>query len=108
MSVLVVFESMYGNTRAIAEAIAEGFAGGGEVRSMHEAGSTAGFGLLVVGGPTHIHGLSTSFTRRMAAEGAKEDGHAAVQPSATDGPGLRAWLRDRARGLTSGGLRYSA
>jgi dienelactone hydrolase len=31
-----------------------------------------------LGGPTHMHGLATSSSRRMAVEGAKEDAHAAV------------------------------
>ncbi len=33
MKAIVVYESIYGNTRAIAEAIAEGF-GGAEVKSV--------------------------------------------------------------------------
>lgn len=36
MSALVVYESVYGNTRAIAEAIAEGL-GGADVTAVHEA-----------------------------------------------------------------------
>jgi hypothetical protein len=91
---LVVYESMYGNTRAIAEAIAEGL-GGSPVRSVHEAArSPEQRDLVVVGGPTHMHGLSTALSRRLAAEAAKEDGHATLEPGATDEVGLRAWLRD--------------
>lgn len=87
---------MYGNTRAIAEAVAEGL--GGEnvsVESVHEAGvPSPDVELLVVGGPTHMHGLSSSLSRRLAADAAKEDGHAALEPGATEGPGLRRWLHD--------------
>ena len=93
MAVVVVYESMYGNTHAVADAIAAGIGDGAEVRSVHEAGSLSGdVDLLVVGGPTHMHGLSSGMTRKMSANAAKEDGHAAIEPSATEGDGLRAWL----------------
>jgi hypothetical protein len=92
MRALVVYESMYGNTRAVAGAIAEGL-GGAPVRSVHGA-SDVEAELLVVGGPTHMHGLATSGSRKMAAEAVKEDGHGELEPGATDAPGLRHWLRD--------------
>lgn len=92
MNVVVVYESMYGNTRAIGEAVAEGL-GGATVVPVHEAGSAAeGADLLVVGGPTHMHGMATSHSRRMAVAAAKEDGHAAVEPGAAEDPGLRGWI----------------
>jgi hypothetical protein len=91
---LVVFESMYGNTRAIAEAIAEGL-GSGAVQAVHEAGTPEeGITLLMVGGPTHMHGLSSSMSGGMAADAAKEDAATNVEPGATQEPGLRRWLRD--------------
>jgi hypothetical protein len=94
MKALVVYESMYGNTRAVAEAIADGL-GGSPVRAVHEAGEAPEQrDLIVVGGPTHMHGLATALSRRLAAEAAKEDGHAALEPGATAEVGLRAWLRD--------------
>jgi flavodoxin len=94
MKALVVYESMYGNTRAVAEAIAEGL-GGSPVRAVHEAGEAPEQrDLLVVGGPTHMHGLTTALSRRLAAEAAKEDGHATLEPGATAELGLRGWLRD--------------
>jgi Flavodoxin domain len=93
MNAVVVYESVYGNTRAIAEAIAEGL-GGATVASVHDAGSAAGAAeLLVVGGPTHIHGLATSRSRKMAVDAAQEDGHA-VEPDAAADPGLRRWLSE--------------
>lgn len=58
MRAIVVYESMYGNTRHIAEAIARGIDGSGTVRvvpvSGVEAVSLANFDLVVVGGPTHV------------------------------------------------------
>jgi flavodoxin len=94
MNVIVVYESIYGNTRAIAEAVAEGL-GGAELCPLPEAaGRAANAELLVVGGPTHMHGLATKRSRQMAAEAIHEDGGAHVEPGATDEPGLRDWLRD--------------
>ena len=94
MHTVVVYESIYGNTRAIAEAIAEGL-GGAEVIPVHAAADAAlDADLLVVGGPTHMHGLTTTRSRQMAAEAVREDGGAHIEPGATDEPGLRAWLRD--------------
>lgn len=91
MNAIVVYESMYGNTRRIAESIAEGL-GGATVVSVHEEPSEfERVDLLVVGGPTHMHGLATSLSRRMAAEAAQEDG-SETEPGATEGPGLRAWM----------------
>lgn len=94
MNAVVVYESIYGNTRQVAEAVAEGL-GGANALAVHDAGaSAADADLLIVGGPTHMHGLATSLSRRMAVEAAKEDGHAAVEPRAAEEPGLRRWLHD--------------
>jgi Flavodoxin domain len=90
MNTLVVYESVYGNTRAIAEAIAEGL-GGAPVVPVSRAEVADGTELLVVGGPTHMHGLATARSRQMGAEAAHED---AVQDS--EGP-LEDGELDRAR-----------
>ena len=95
MSALVVYESVYGNTRAVAEAISAGLVPLGEVelRPVHEAGDVREAELLVVGGPTHMHGLTSSFSRRAAVKAGEEDG-AAVEPGAAEELGLRQWLAD--------------
>jgi Flavodoxin domain len=91
---IVVYESIFGNTRAIAEAIAEGL-GSVTVLPVHEAAERRdSVDLLVVGGPTHMHGLSTARSRRLGAGGDHEDGGSQVEPGATEEPGLRSWLRD--------------
>lgn len=92
MKAIVVYESVFGNTHAIAEAVAEGL-GGVPVLSVHEAIERAeDLDLLVVGGPTHAHGLATDRTRHVAVEHAHEGAH--VEPDATEEPGLRSWLGD--------------
>lgn len=86
---------MYGNTRAVAEAIAEALRTAGhdaEVVSVAEAPEAPEADLLVVGGPTHMHGLTTSLSRRMAVKAAAEDEHH-LEPGAGEEHGLRQWLR---------------
>ena len=67
MKALVVYESMYGNTRSVAEAIVEGLCETAEPRlvpvSEAKAAVHEGADLLVVGGPTHAHGMSRPSTR---------------------------------------------
>jgi Flavodoxin domain len=98
MSALVVFESVYGNTRAVAEAVAEGLQPLGDVRisPVHEAASALveDADVLVVGGPTHMHGLATSQSRRLAIQAGEEDG-VEVEAGAREEPGLRRWLSER-------------
>ncbi|MFF0526761.1 flavodoxin family protein [Nocardia amikacinitolerans] len=71
MRARVVYESMFGNTSAIAEAIAEGISAHVTVEVLDV--TTAAqlpeptVDLLVVGGPTHVFGLSRARTRRDAA-----------------------------------------
>jgi len=94
MNAVVVYESVYGNTRAVAEAIAEGLGGASVVPVPEAAGRADGADLLVVGGPTHMHGLATARSRQIAAAAAGEDGGVAVDLSATKEPGLRRWLHE--------------
>jgi len=101
MKAVVVYESMYGNTHLIADAIAAGL-GDGDVRVVSVADATAealeGAQLVVVGGPTHVHGMSRPSTRAAAVEAAKKpESDLEVEPDA-EGPGLREWF-DRVDGL---------
>ena len=91
MRALVVYESMFGNTHVVASKIADGLGGTYQVTLVPVAEATpdllASADLLVVGGPTHMHGLSTAMTRRMAAHAAaKPDSGLSLDPDAT-GPG---------------------
>lgn len=67
---LVVYESCFGNTKSVAEAIAFGLAGDVELVEANDAPTVLGseVGLLVVGGPTHAFTMSTPKTRRSAGE----------------------------------------
>ncbi len=97
MRALVVYESMYGNTHVVASNIADGLRATHEVTLVPVAGATAdlvaGADLLVVGGPTHMHGMSSPGSRRMAAQAAaKPSSGLSLDPDAR-GPGLRNWLK---------------
>ncbi|MCS7483697.1 flavodoxin family protein [Umezawaea endophytica] len=97
--VLVVYESMFGNTEKIANAIAEGLAGAGAV-DVVEVGSAPtvlpeDVDLLVVGAPTHAFGLSRPSTRKSAAD-------QAVGDLVSTGIGVREWLDElRSAGSTA-------
>jgi len=102
MRVLVVYESMYGNTHAVASNIADGLRAAHEVTLVPVADATAELvgqaDLLVVGAPTHLHGLPTASSRRAARKAvANPDSGLMLDPEA-GGPALRDWLA----GLTGG------
>ena len=91
---LVVYESMFGNTRGVARAIATGLAGSMDVTSVEVSEAPAAIGegidLLVVGGPTHAFGLSRPTTRDSAAQ-------RRAKPLVSIGEGLREWIGDLER-----------
>ena len=96
MRALVVYESMYGNTHAVATSIAAGLSATHEVTVVPVTRATAELiaaaDLIVAGGPTHLHGMSTVTSRRRAVEAARQpDSGLAMDPDA-DGSGLRSWL----------------
>jgi len=98
MTALLVFESMYGSTAAIAESLAAGLADVRVPTTMCEVGLAAPSVdklpmLLVIGAPTHQRGLSTPRTRDVA----RRDGDATVSP----GDGVREWL-ERLAGTCAG------
>ena len=96
MRAVVVYESMYGNTHLIAEAIGAGLRTAFDVRvvpvSQAQPEVIADADLVVVGGPTHAHGMSRASTRKAAVQAAdKPVGGLTVEPDAL-GPGLRDWF----------------
>jgi len=95
MRALVVYESMFGNTRAIACAVADGLAGRMDVDLVEiaEAPGRVDADLVVAGGPTHAFSMSRPNTRQSAADQA--DGRELV----SRGGGLREWLEQAGPGL---------
>lgn len=82
---LVVSESCYGNTSAVAEAIAEGLRiAGATVQTVPASSSPSwqGVDLMVIGAPTHNRHQPNAHTRQKAAR----DGGAPA------GPGVTEWL----------------
>lgn len=97
MRAAVVYESMYGNTRAIAEAICVGLTGEGAeavaIRAVRvNPDELRDLDLVILGAPTHAWGLSRASTRRSAADATvKPHSGLVLEPDAT-GPGMREWL----------------
>ena len=92
MRAVVVYESMYGNTHRIADAIGAGLETAFDVRVVSVSQAMpeviADADLVVVGGPTHVHGMSRASTRKAAVQAAdKPVGGRPVEPDAR-GPGL--------------------
>lgn len=89
MRVLVVYESMFGNTHTIAEAIADGLAPYCMVETIEVSNAPADlsntFDLVIAGGPTHQFGMSRASSRK---EAAKQADRALV----SRGIGIREWL----------------
>lgn len=89
MKVLIVVESMFGNTELLARAVKEGveLAGGqATVRDVRDMSSTPApdCDLLVVGAPTHAFSLSRRRTRADAVRQGAEAARAGI--------GVREWL----------------
>jgi hypothetical protein len=103
VKVTVVYESMFGNTRKVAQAISDG------VREAHpdayvecvavgraSAELIMSTDLLIVGGPTHLRRMTTDFSRkrqisREKKAEAKGEPPRELEPDA-EGPGLREWF----------------
>ena len=102
MRAVIVCESMFGSTKKAAEAIAEGLAECAEVSVVPVTSADAhildGADLVVVGGPTHTHGMSRPGTRKMAGKLARKPGsEVELVPGAVSGPGVREWLASPGR-----------
>ena len=97
MRIAVIFESMFGETRRVASAIAEGLAPFGVITlaNVNYAGAADAAehaDLLVIGGPTHVHGMSRVGTRAEACNWANDAArHLTLEPLAP-GIGVREWM----------------
>jgi len=109
---VIVYESMFGNTRALADAIAKGL--GPENHTVAVPVAQAGLrllegaGLVVAGGPTHVHGMSRANTRKGAADVAGKPGRGLKIEPGAQGPGLRDWFALQRRDDPGGRIRHPA
>ena len=116
MHVAVVYESLFGSTHEIAEAIAAGITDARpdaaiDLMRVGEADpdQAARAGLLVVGGPTHMRGMTRAMSRKLglSIEGKKtpDATHDVHDPEpGAEGPGVRDWLHR----LPKAGLGHTA
>jgi hypothetical protein len=88
MRSLVVYESSFGNTQRIARTVADALAADGEVELVSVDDGLPPLDeldLLVVGAPTHVHGLSNRLSRKGALEQqGRRDGDVGI--------GVRGWI----------------
>jgi hypothetical protein len=108
MRALVVYESMYGNTKEIATAVADGLSTRMPVQ-LTEVGAAptaiaADIGLLVVGAPTHGHGMSKDASRKSAADRTTVED----PPVISRDVGLREWLECLEAGPTPANVAAAA
>jgi Flavodoxin len=113
MKITIVYESMFGNTHEVAQAIGDG------VREAHPDSDVEcvpvgeaspelikSTDLLVVGGPTHMRGMTSGFSRKIGVSG-EEKAEAQGEPAHemeedAEGPGVREWF-DRLPEVSDGG-----
>lgn len=97
MKAVVVYESLWGNTAAIARAIAEGLGPEARALSTAEASSEAiaDADLIVAGAPVHSMSLPTDKSREWARTGALGPGGA---PPDLSHPNMRTWLDELPKG----------
>jgi hypothetical protein len=103
MKITIVYESMFGNTHEVAAAIGDGVQEAqpdADVECVPVADASPELimdtDLLVVGGPTHIRGITSGFSRKMGVSG-EEKLEAAGKPphemeEDAEGPGVREWF----------------
>jgi flavorubredoxin len=102
MQALVVYESLWGNTKAVAEAIAEGIGDGARAVSTAEADAEKlrDLDLLVAGAPILGFSLPTDSIRRSIESNPAHSDH----PPDMSHPSTRSWLASLppAKGLGAG------
>jgi hypothetical protein len=115
MKTVIIYESLFGNTRRVAEELARVAREHGEVDMVaaEQSGSEniAGADLVLIGGPTHLPEMSWNVTRQGGTLNATADAGAGPDWGARDhqpgvdaaGPGLRDWFHrvGRADGMSA-------
>ena len=96
MRALIVYESIYGNTHVVANHIGAGLGREFEVEVVSVEGATAArvaaADLLVVGGPTHVHSMSSARSRQAGRDAAHKPGKEIDLDPDAEGEGLRDWF----------------
>ena len=98
MRALVIYESEFGTTRAVAEAIGRGIATTADVRVIDSrqwaepAGWQNGLDLVVVGVPTHVRSLPSPASRQQALDWPLRPGSTLKLERNADAEGVREWL----------------
>ena len=96
MDAVIVYESLWGNTAAVARAVAEGFGPGARALTTDEATPAviAAADVLVVGAPVIAFGLASDKTREGIGHGDKDAGN----PPDVAHPSLKSWLASLPKG----------
>jgi hypothetical protein len=96
MNALIVYESMFGNTRKLAEAIADRLrAQDAEVTvslAYDAPADLSDYDLVIVGAPTHAHSLPRTKSRSEAAAWAADPTKELVLEPMAEARGVREWL----------------
>jgi hypothetical protein len=112
MKVVIVYESMFGATHAVADAIAEGLRSAASVTvtvaNVNHAEATIGAGadVLIVGGPTHVHGMSRPESRAEAVKWAADPERTLTLEKDAPGTGVREWLESLAESTGARGAAF--
>ena len=88
MKITIVYESMFGNTHEVAQAIGDGVREAepdADVECLPVGDASPQLikstDLLVVGGPTHILGMTSGFSRKMGVSGKRKPKPKASRPT---------------------------
>ena len=99
MEVLVVYESMFGNTRKVAEAIASGVMEAAPTATVRlantgdvAASDISAVSLVVAGGPTHMLGMSRPTSRRQGIDKNHKNAVPVAAGWSVEAPGVREWI----------------
>lgn len=119
MRVVIVYESLFGNTRQVAEAISDGVRESRpdaeiDCLTVEEANAerVGAADLLVVGGPTHMRGMTSGLTRKMGLQAEQKESEGDQEKprhepeEGAEGPGVRDWFHGLSK--TRNGARAAA
>jgi len=97
MRTVIIYESVTGCTHLVADELAAVAREHGDVEVVRVedagAGTAVDADLVLVGGPTHVHGLSTRASRRSGATAAGPEAVDGALGPDVPGAGLRDWFR---------------